>query len=74
MSRVCEHSGGQGTVHGSLPVAFAGTGLLDAFGVGVDVPGFAEVAREMLVGVGGAVDETDVVTVVGFVGAGHCLD
>lgn len=55
-----------------VPVAAATAVLLRLLGVGVDVPGFGEVAREVLLGGGGAAGEGGVVTVVELVGTSHC--
>lgn len=57
-----------------LPIALSTTLLL---GVGWAVAGvsrLAEVAREMLLSSGGAIGETNVVTVSSLVSAGHCID
>ena len=54
-----------------LPIAFATAGLLHRLGISIGVTRLAEVAREMLVGFGSAVGETDMITIVVFVGTGH---
>lgn len=54
-----------------LPVTLASTSLFGAAGVVAGVACFAEVAGKVLFRGGGAIGEANVVTVGGFVGAGH---
>lgn len=54
-----------------MPIAFASTFLLHFLGVSVDVPGLAEIAREVLDVVCSAVGKAGVVTVVLLVGTSH---
>lgn len=67
-----EWEGREGGKGGNLPAAFAGTILLGLLGVGVDVAGLGEVAREVLGGQGGAVSEAGVVTIIVLVRLAHC--
>ena len=53
------------------PVALAAALLLHLLGVGVEVPGLGEVARQVLLGRGGAGGQALVVAVVELVGARH---
>ncbi len=55
----------------SVPVAFASAILLCFLGVSIDEARFGEVAGQMLLGSGGAISETSVVTIILLVGAGH---
>lgn len=54
-----------------LPIAPAATVLLDLLGVGIGKAALAKEARELILGHGGALGDSLVVTVVGLVGAGH---
>ena len=55
------------------PIALAAAFLLHLLRVRVNVAGLGEIAREMLFGSSSAVSESDVITVVELVGAGHCV-
>jgi hypothetical protein len=55
----------------SSPVAFASTVLLGLLGISIDEARLGEVAGEMLLGSGGSISETSVVTVILLMGAGH---
>ena len=58
---------------GYIPVAFTVAGLLDPVGIIVGIEaGFGEVARKVLLRESSAIGETNVVTVVEFVGTSHC--
>lgn len=57
---------------GQIPVAFAIAGLLDPVGIIVGIEaGFGEVARKVLLRESSAIGETNVVTVIEFVGTSH---
>jgi hypothetical protein len=65
----------EGTTKGDdLPVAFSSAVLLSLGRILVSMAGLGEVAREMLVGVGGAVSQGGMVTVSVLVGASHCRE
>lgn len=55
----------------AAPIASTRSVLLDLLGVHVGMTAFGKETREMLRGVSGAVGEALVVTVIGFVRAGH---
>ena len=55
-----------------LPVALATTVLLGLVAVGVHMARLGKIARQMLLGSGGAVGQADLVTIIVFVGASHC--
>ena len=55
----------------SVPVAFASTVFLGFLRIGIDEARLGEVAGEMLLGSGGTISKTSVVTVILLMGAGH---
>jgi hypothetical protein len=56
-----------------LPVALPAALLLDALGIGIDVPRLSEVARETFFSSGSTVSDSTMVSVVGLVASSHCL-
>jgi hypothetical protein len=55
-----------------LPIAFSAAVLLCLMRIFTSMAGFGEVAREMLLRLGGAISKTSVVTISELVRASHC--
>ena len=58
-------------IEGYSPIGFTSSVLLGLLGIRVNVTVLGKIAREVLIGVGSAVSEPRVITIVVFMRAGH---